>query len=166
MKIPPRFSYPRNERNLVANFESIIDVASKELEVALSLYNEAMFTQNVFYRFFSFWKILEIKYPDRPTNNASEYINQMISEDKIYLDSFIVNLLSKGIDVGNHLYSDFRCAIAHITREPVKLAMDEDNFREVSGACNSIEHFVKFFIKNELNLPEHCININILELEK
>ena len=135
------------------------------LEIALSLYNEAMFTKNVFYRFFSFWKILEIKYPTRSTKNAAEYINQMINERKVYLDTFIANLISRGIDVGNHLYSDFRCAIAHITREPVKLAMDEDSFREVSGACNSIQHFVKFFIKNELGLPVQNINIKILELE-
>ncbi len=124
-----------------------------------------MFTQNVFYRFLSFWKILEIKYPDRLTSNASNYINQMISEDRIYLDKFITDLLTRNIDVGSHLYSDFTFAIAHITREPVKLSMYEDSFREVSGVCNSIENFIKFFMKNELNLPEHCININILELE-
>jgi len=89
----------------------------------------------------------------------------MISEGRVYLDKFITDLLTRNIDVGSHLYSDFRCAIAHITREPVKLSMDEDSFREVSGVCNSIENFIKFFMKNELNLPEHCININILELE-
>jgi len=109
---------------------------------------------------------LDIKYLNRPTNNASDFINQMIGEGKVYLDRFITDLLSKKIDVGKHLYNGFRCAIAHITREPVKLSLDEEDFKEVSGACNSIEHFVKFFIKNELKLPKHCDNINVLEFEK
>lgn len=166
MKIGPRFSAPRNDRSLVVNFKSIVMITSNELEVALSLYNEAKFTQNVFYKFFSFWKILDIKYPNRPTNNATDFINQMIREGKVYLDRFITDLLSKKIDVGKHLYNNFRCAIAHITREQVKLSLDEEDFREVSGACNSIEHFVKFFIESELKLTKHCDNINVLEFEK
>ena len=46
-----------------------------------------------------------------------------------------------------------------------KLSFNEDDYKEVSGACNAIEHFVRYFIKNELNLPKHCDRIDILEKE-
>ena len=67
--------------------------------------------------------------------------------------------INKSIDV------EFERLINDTKQDAKSARMDEDSFREVSGACNSIQHFVKFFIKNELGLPEHNINIKILKLE-
>ena len=163
MKIEPRIIFPRSDRSLVVDFETIINIPTNELEIALSLYNEASFTQNIFYKFFCFWKILSIRYPNRTKESASNFINRMIQTKKVYMDKFINDLLKKQINVGKHLYDHFRCAIAHITRSPVKLSFNEDDFREVSIACHSIEHFVKYFIDKELGLPRHCDKIDILE---
>ena len=165
MKIGPRFQVPRNSRNLAVNFEVVAKVPTNELEIALSLFNEAKFTHNIFHKFFCFWKILSIRYPNRSTKNASDYINQAIQDKNVYKDRFIKELLDKKINVGKHLYENFRCAIAHITRKPVKLSFNEKDFREVSGACNSIEHFVQYFIRNELGLPKYCDRIDILEIK-
>jgi len=163
MKIEPRYIVPRIDRNLTLDFNTIIDAHTSELGIALSLYNEAKFTQNVFYKFFCFWKILSIKNPNRPKENASDFINRMIKAKKIYTDGFIKDLLTKKINIGKHLYENFRCAIAHISRSPIKLSNNSSDYRNVSGACNSIEHFVKYFIVEELGLPKHHIRINILE---
>jgi hypothetical protein len=163
MKIEPRFIVPRNDRNLIVNFDTFIYTPTNELDVALSLYNEAKFTQNIFYRFLCFWKILSIQNPNRPKENASDFINKVIEEKKIYLDKFIEDLLKKRVNIGKHLYENFRCAIVHITRSPIKLSNNSDDYREVSGACNLIEHFVRYFIKEELGLPRHHTKINVLE---
>ncbi|GAH91859.1 unnamed protein product, partial [marine sediment metagenome] len=48
----------------------IIEANTDELEIALSLFNEANFTNDDFYRFLCLWKILEIRYPNRQTRSA------------------------------------------------------------------------------------------------
>lgn len=166
LEIGPRFFVPRNFRNQLVGFESTARVPTEELEKALSLYNEGNFTNNIFYKFFCYWKILDLKYPNRSTNDASEFINSIISFSKISIDNYIKNLLSQGKDVGQHLYKNLRCAIAHITRNPVRISYIASDYREVASACNSLIPFVDFFIKNELKIPVYSEKISIIKIIK
>ena len=61
---------------------------------------------------------MSIKYPSRSSKNAGDFINQMILAKKVYIDKFIKDLLIRKPNIGKHLYKDFRCAIAHVTRKP------------------------------------------------
>lgn len=164
--IEPIYLEERTYRNFVVDFSHIKEASSKELEIALSLYNEAMFTYNQFYKFICLWKILEINYSGR-SKKAEDWINDIISSNKnILIEDLIKDLISKNKDVGKTLKENYRNAIYHIERPPKIYNFVRKNFIEVNKACRAIEPFVRIFIKNELKLPIHGTKLEVIKIEK
>lgn len=158
----------RHYRNKKINdFSSIIEVKTEELEIALSLFNEANYTNDDFYKFLCLWKILEIRYPNRKTKTAVDWINQILNNNvNIYVHDYIKDLQSRNIDVGKHFKEKFRSSIVHITKPPIKISFKQEDFRDTKKACYSIDSFVRYFIKKELNLPKYCSKINVIKILK
>ena len=130
----------------------------------IHLFNEASFTNDDFYRFLCLWKILEIRYPNRQTRSAVDWINQILSSNiNIYIHDYIKGLQSRDVDVGRHFKDKFRSSIVHITRPPIKISFKRNDFIDIKKACYSLDSFVRYFIRNELNLPKRCIKLNVLK---
>lgn len=165
LEIPPFYREQRIYRNFSVDFTHVKEASSNELEIALSLYNEAMYTYNQFYKFICLWKILEINYSGR-TKKAEEWINEVIaSNQNILIEDFIKELINKNKDVGKTLKENYRNAIYHIERPPKIYNFVRKNFIEVNKAYRAIDPFVKFFIKNELKLPIHATRLEIIKIE-
>jgi len=77
-------------RNFLVKFNTILPSISSDLEIALSIYNEAKFTKNLFYQFLCFWKILEIPYQTRSLN-AVAWVNEIFKREviKFYDDELL-----------------------------------------------------------------------------
>ena len=76
------FNHPRIGGKIVKGFHSIIEPKTKEQEIALSLHNDAKSSNDFFYRFLCFWKILEIKPSNFKYKNPGEWINHIIEEKR------------------------------------------------------------------------------------
>jgi hypothetical protein len=153
----------RNYRNLLVGFDFIISPKTYEQQVALSLYNDAQYSANLFYEFVCFWKILEIPYANR-TLKASEWINDIIKKrPKIHFTNYIVDLISKGENVGEYFREKCRNAIFHITRKPTVVSFKAQDYGQIGYACAGIEPFVRYFIKKELHLPRQYDGIEVLK---
>lgn len=159
-----RTSYVRrNYRNLLVGFDFIISPITYEQQVALSLYNDAQYSANPFYKFVCLWKILEIPYANRILK-ASEWVNDIIKKrPKMHITDYIVDLVSKGENVGNYFKEKCRNAIFHITRKPTVVSFNAQDYEQIGYACAGIEPFVRYFIKKELHLPKQYDGIEVLK---
>lgn len=85
---------------MLTNFEYIMLPATPGLELALSLYNDAEYTIDYFYKFICYWKILEIPYLGRKFA-AVGWINHVIKKGyNIHLTDYIRDLISKNVNIG------------------------------------------------------------------
>jgi len=74
---------------------------SDELFIALSLYNDARYVNDYFYKFLCYWKILEIQYPNRLIKKAKKWINDIIAKGvNIYKDDHLKEMISNNVDIG------------------------------------------------------------------
>lgn len=163
-------NYPRMSGKKVVNLHSIMEPKTKEQEIALSLYNDAKSSNDFFYRFLCFWKILEIKPSNFKYKNPGEWINHIIEKKNkkninILIDGYVDELIKNKENIGNYFFKNFRCAIAHINEEPLKLSFRQKDYLDVRRACYAIENFAEYFIRYELDLPKYCDLIEIKQEE-
>jgi hypothetical protein len=157
------FYMRRYYRNFLVGFDFTISPTTYEQQVALSLYNDAQYSVNLFYEFVCSWKILEIPYANR-TLKASEWVNDIIKKrSNIHITNYIADLISKGENVGKYFGEKCRNAIFHITREPTVVSFKARDYKQIGYACAGIEPFVRYFIKKELHLPKQYDGIEVLE---
>ena len=96
---------------------------SDSLDLPLALYREGLSSGSVYYSFFSFYKVVQLAFEERGDN-----IRAWVNENVRCLGGEVTEWLEvEGISEGqiaNHLWESGRCAIAHVSREPV---IDPDN---------------------------------------
>jgi hypothetical protein len=151
----------RYYKNII-NLGPIISIKDEKQEKALSLFNEAEYSNNIFYSFFCLWRILEIKYPEGKAANWIDNIAKSNPEkisDCIYLGAKNMNK-----SIGSYLYIYFRCAIAHCNSEPLKFSHRLNDIIEMKRMINDFKELVKFFIYNELKLDLYANKINNLKI--
>lgn len=142
------------------------NLISDEQKIALSLMNDANNSRDPFLRFLIYWKVLGIRYSDRNTSNAEEWVNIVVSGDhNVYIGSYLEDLMERGVDVGKHFKEQFRNAIAHIERKPTLIAYKFEDIKRVNGACNSLVYLVHYFIRNELSFSKYDDKIEVLKEE-
>lgn len=78
IKIKDLHKFPRNFGRIGCHFKTTIEPKTQEQELALSLHNEAKSSNNIFYRFLCYWKILEINYKGRGKKTTGDWINEII----------------------------------------------------------------------------------------
>ena len=151
----PSTSSPRQFKRY-ANVWNLKIPQSEEARMALSIYNEAIHASSCFYRFLCQWRILEIPYPNQQDKNASKWINRIISERRdVCLTDYIKEMQNNNTDVGQYFYNECRNAIAHITRDPTVVGFKWSDHLKIIQASNSLESFVRFFIRNEIDLQRY-----------
>jgi hypothetical protein len=105
--------------------------ASREALLALALMREGRGLNHPAYAFLSFFRVLEVAFPDGKERkkwveaNAGAVTGHRVKEA-------IDELKKKGItDIGTHLFESGRCAVAHASREPIVDPDNPDDYRRL-----------------------------------
>jgi hypothetical protein len=122
-------------------YKCIPKISTRDQSVALSIYREVRSSFNPFYKFFCFWKILEMRAKSCKDKNDILY--------KYYQrycgpGNAILRLKLNPKTLGKSLNDKYRNAIAHITRPQIRIADSPEDKLEV----NTINHFFDAFIEN------------------
>jgi hypothetical protein len=162
LEISPILRARRHYHNVAVTFDHVAAPSSHAVDVALSLYNDARYSTDFFYRFLCYWKILSIP-DDHRSRKPAEWINNLIASDtERPSTSSLEELLAKKIDVGEFFQAKCRNAIAHIERRPTVLPFRWDDYRQIENACFAIEPFVVYFIQRELHVPKHPDQVEVV----
>lgn len=113
--------------------------------LALALFREGMTLNSEPLSFLSFFKIVNVLFPDGPKQKA--WLNKNLGAVKYGKEFDRLKEIAMGqTDIGDYLYKQGRCAVAHAYGSPVA---DPDNYADRSRLRNDLP-----LIKA---LAEHCI---------
>jgi hypothetical protein len=83
--------------------------------LAMSLHREALTSRSVFYEFLNYWKVIEIVFPDVSARRA--WIDSNV--DTLHLErERVAEIRQSQAGVADYLYTDSRCAVAHVNHRP------------------------------------------------
>jgi hypothetical protein len=119
--------------------------------LALALYREGLNADQGFYRFLSFYKITNIL--RNQVAQQSDWINNNLQRvwNHRALERLEV-LQQRGVDVGNYLSSEGRCAIAHAYEQPIRDPDLPDDLFEVREDTRLIRGLAEVAIECELGV--------------
>jgi hypothetical protein len=131
-------------------------IETEEQKVALTVFREALSSNNEYLTFLFLWQVIETG-GDNPVRWVDETL--LTQNDKVLISNKdIEHLPLNGKSLGDYLCDDCRNAIAHIKRYPgkVELKLDtaEDNLR-IAISTNIVKKLAKFYIENKLNLNKN-----------
>lgn len=129
-------------------------IETEEQQLALSLFREALSSNNEELSFLFYWHILEVA-GTKPIGWIDKTYRHR-GQNRLYIPQENIKLLQIGNkSIGYYLYDDCRNAIAHIMRKPkkktLKLDVPEER-RRIILSTRVIKEFAKFYIINELQL--------------
>ena len=132
---------------------------------AMSLYNDANYSNDIFYRFFCLFKIIDLPINGRKYNpsvwiNANlQYFSPNQFTDKVFQPTH---------DLGIFLQDECRNAIAHIYRNDKSkssvISYSSKDYEKISIACSILMPFVRGFIEKEIGVPQ-TVAVNVLSQE-
>ena len=131
-------------------------IETNEQKIALSLFREALSSNNEYLTFLFLYQIIETG-----GNNPIDWIDNTLStqRNKVpILDDDIKHLPLQGRSVGKYLKDDCRDAIAHIKRYTGKVEIKLDSIEDyirIGRGLHLMEKLAKFYIKNELKLNKY-----------
>ena len=101
------------------DFTEVLCPLEESARVALALVREARSLNHHGYAFLSYWRVLELAYPD--TNARVAWMTATLPTlTGRGVAEALSEIAAQGIaDVGKHLFTSGRCAIAHATGQPV-----------------------------------------------
>ena len=120
---------------------------SKPGWLALALYKEGHNSTSEFYKFLSFWKVLEVAIRDR--NKRWEWINSNAENAGIEPER-LSEMLRSHSSIAEYLYGSGRCAIAHVSRDPVVNPDDLEDRVRLSRDARIVEHLARMAITQGL----------------
>ena len=138
----------RDGRNIDLNdFEQAS--TNREQRIAMGFYREALMSNSKFYAFLSFFKVLNISLKG-PQQIA--WINQELGSVR-GSKHIVQSLAASGVsDIGDHLYTSGRCALAHALVDPV---VDMDNVADLTRIRDELDlvrELSDIFIAKKLGL--------------
>ncbi|WP_238258697.1 methylamine utilization protein MauJ, partial [Methylobacterium gnaphalii] len=101
------------------DFTEILYPQDDDALIALALMREARGLNHIAYAFLSFWRVLELAFPEARERVTwmSKVLPKLSGSD---VQAALKSIADAGIqDVGRHLYESGRCAIAHATGKPI-----------------------------------------------
>jgi hypothetical protein len=139
MKVPPgksRFPEPTSDQALLA----------------LALMREGRGLNHPAYAFLSFFRVLEVAFPDGRTRQAWIATN-VANIDGVGVKEAFDRLARAGItDVGAHLFELGRCAVAHASRQPIVDPDNPNDLRRLSSELPIITALARKAIEDELTV--------------
>jgi hypothetical protein len=153
----PRFNY--NEGRVLRggvisrfDFEHLQNPTEDKQKLALALYREGLNSNTDFYRFLSFYKIINIGFANG--HEQAAWINANLGKIWNYqAEPRLKELQSTGEDVGSYLLRQGRDAIAHAYSQPI---LDPDlptDRASVKRNVDLMQGLAEVFIQEELGAP-------------
>jgi hypothetical protein len=126
--------------------------ASEDALLALALMREGRGLNHAAYAFLSFFRILEVAFPNSKKRKAWVEANVTIVEGHGVKDA-LDGLANNGItDIGRHLFESGRCAVAHANRKPIIDPDKPDDLRRLSSELPIIRALAQKAIEDELGV--------------
>jgi hypothetical protein len=153
----------------VINLDDYEQVAfARDQQLGLDIYREGLSSNSVFYKFLSYFRVLNIKCSSGGAHIS--WINNNIHKICDYAINTINELKNEGIiDFGDRLYRSGRCAIAHASLQSSQPIADADNYDDyirISRELPIAKALAKIFICEELNVPSRFQAFKISLLKK
>lgn len=160
----PSSSWPRNFRS-EAHFTTLRSPQSKPARLALAIYSEALSSKSPFLTFLSLWRILDIRYENRPVHGAKNWINHAIQEGyNIGLEAELMKMVERGDNVGQYFAEQCRNAIAHVEKPTHLKSYRWPDRHQIYRAVHAIRSFVDYFIREELGMPRYRERVEVLRV--
>jgi hypothetical protein len=142
-----RSELPIDETILLTPFDQLVTCDRSHL--ALSLYREGYVSNSPFYRFVSYFKIIELGIPDG--NSRKLWMGNALKEDQ-EIERYLHRLNQAGIEnVGAWLYKEGRNGLVHAGKAGIntKDPSDFDDWQDIVWANEIVLHLVeRILIKN------------------
>lgn len=156
-KNQPRFNY-REKRHYPSgvisrfDFEHLFVASNDQQKLALALYRDGLGVDNAFYRFLSYYKIINILFSD--PNQQMKWINDNIANvPPPFASERAKKLAAAHADVGKYLYVQGRTAIAHAFSNPTRDPDLPSDRNEIRADCDVIKTLAAILMENELGIP-------------
>lgn len=135
-------------------------ISNSKQKIALSIFREAKNSCSPFYKFLCYWNIIDLALPAAIRNKSlllyrNEYMPD--KKDQAYYGAD-TNKLSE------LLWSNYRCAIAHVTRKP-KISDNPEDIFSLNKILHLLEKFMAVLIKKELNITDNKCLVTMPEIK-
>ena len=153
----PRFNYREKRHNPYVvisrfDFEHLQVPTNDRQRLALALYREALGANQGFYKFLSFFKILNIIY-DKVSEQAA-WINGHVQQVRDYFSlQRLHELQASGINIGEYLVRQGRNAIAHAFQQPIRDPDVITDIVSVKKDADLMQGLATVMIEEELGFP-------------
>jgi len=153
----PRFNYREKRHNPSSviskyDFEHLQVPTDDRQRLALALYREALGANQEFYKFLSFFKILNIVFERGP--QLATWINAHVQQVRNDFSlQRLQELQASGVNIGDYLVREGRNAIAHAFAQPIK---DPDVITDIVSVMKDAElmqGLATVLIEEELGFP-------------
>ncbi|HIE7342238.1 TPA: methylamine utilization protein MauJ, partial [Legionella pneumophila] len=143
------------------------DPKNKNAQLALSLFREGLSLNHLGYSFLSYYKIINMRYPNGATQKQWIRSNLYKLESLKYLSDRLSSLKQKHNDLAYYIYTECRCAVAHAggtapVYDPESL-YDEIRFYEIQPIAHALAKIIiedEFCIKTTNTiLKEHLYEL-------
>jgi len=121
--------------------------ASANRNLALALYKEGKNAESVFYRYLSYWKILEVAIPDK--GKRWDWINKNVAR-ATFEKQRVAEIGAVNPNIAEYLDYSGRCAIAHVFRQPIINPDDREDNMRISKDVRLVEDLARLAIKDGL----------------
>lgn len=125
------------------------DPQDKDTRLALALYREALGLENIAYKFLSFYKIINLKYPASYKVQIKWIDNTIQNLTHADAKKRVEELAAEENDVSKYLYESCRCAIAHAGLEPTVDPESIDDEERLRADLPLIKHIAELLIETE-----------------
>lgn len=153
----PRFNY-RQKRHYPYgvlsrfDFEHLQTANDERQRLALALYREGLGADNEFYRFLSFYKIINII--QRTVQDQSTWTNANLDRMWYFRSTERRDVLRQTeADIGTYLAVQGRCAIAHAYTDPIRDPDLPNDLFEIRADIPLMKGLAQVVIQEELGVP-------------
>ncbi|MFQ5714549.1 MAG: methylamine utilization protein MauJ [Candidatus Scalinduaceae bacterium] len=162
----PFIKIPRNSRSVLVPLNYIKKVDTEEQSLVSSLFNDATSSNNPFFKFLCYWKILEIPINSK-SRKATDWIDSTVKTNPELVESSkeLKEEYDKGINIGKYFKDNYRDAVAHIARPPHLSSHNFNDYKKVTEACDSLNPFIIHFMQNEITWEKGLSKVNIIKIE-
>jgi hypothetical protein len=128
----------------------LVENGSRDQQLAMALYREGLGSGSDAYRFFTFFRILNIRL--KTPKDQIDWINRSLGQLNGYSQEKVEEI-AKSSNVGEYLYAWGRNALAHAYAEPLVDPDDFEDIHRMNLEVIVVQDLVELFMETQLQLP-------------
>ena len=122
---------------------------SKALDLPLALYREGLSSGSIYYSFFSFYKVIQLAFGE-DGKKIRAWVNENVSRIGGEVTEWIKEAGIQEEEIADHLWESGRCAIAHVSKNPVVDPDDPSDWRRISLSVPVVRGLARIAITSGL----------------